>query len=182
MGGNKPPLAHTLVWCVMGLHRHAHERQLMCKELTLYERLYECMQLWLHQQTNPTRLISVEPNDVISSNKPISLSVQPETFTWLISVEPNDVISSDKPISLSVQPEIFTRLISVEPNDVISSNEPISLSVQPETFTRLISVEPNGVISSDKPISLSVQPETFHCHYYRKEWASGTAVSNISCV
>jgi hypothetical protein len=101
MSGNKPPLAHMLVWCELGLHRHAHERQLMCKELTLYERSYACMQLWLHQQTNPTGLISVEPNDVISSNQ---------------------------------------------------------------------------------PVSLSVQPETFHCQYCRMEWASDTAVSNISCV
>ena len=30
MSGNKLPLAFTLVWCVMGLQRHAHERQLMC--------------------------------------------------------------------------------------------------------------------------------------------------------
>jgi len=48
----------------------------MCKEVTVYERSYECMQLWLHQQTNPTRLISVEPNVVISSNQPFSQSNQ----------------------------------------------------------------------------------------------------------
>jgi hypothetical protein len=61
-----------LVWCVLGLHRDAHERNLMCKELILYERSYECTRLWLHQQTNLTRLISVEPNDVISPNQPVS--------------------------------------------------------------------------------------------------------------
>jgi hypothetical protein len=33
----------------------------MCRELTLYERACDCMNLWLRQQTNPTRLISVEP-------------------------------------------------------------------------------------------------------------------------
>ena len=80
MSENKPPLVHMILCCILGLHRHAHERQLMCKELTPYERSYECMQLWLHEQTNPTRLFSIEPNDVLSSNQPVSLSVQPEIF------------------------------------------------------------------------------------------------------
>jgi hypothetical protein len=60
MSGNKPPLAHMVLWYVLGPLRHAPERQLMCKVLTVYERSHECMKLWLHPP-NPTRLISAEP-------------------------------------------------------------------------------------------------------------------------